>query len=119
MKGGGRRPDQIAEVIRQVVAATLLSEMRDPRIGFVTVTGVEVTRDLAHATLRVSIMGEAAEREASLAGLRGAAGFLRGKVGQALTSRIVPELHFELDRGQEHAARINQILDGLREEQHD
>ncbi len=119
MRGQKRRPDQVGETIRQVVADALLTELRDPRIGFVTVTEVRVTNDLAVATIRVSIMGEPAEREAALAGLGSAAGFLRKRVGQALSVRIVPELRFELDRGQEHSARINQILGELRGERGD
>jgi ribosome-binding factor A len=113
-----RRPDQVAETVRQVIADLLLKELRDPRIGFVTVTGVQVTNDLSVATVRVSIMGDPAEREAALEGLESAAGFLRTRVGKVLTTRIVPELRFELDRGLEHAARINQIIGELKQEDH-
>jgi ribosome-binding factor A len=118
MKTQNRRSDQVAETVRQVIADLLLTELRDPRIGFVTVTGVQVTKDLSVATVRVSVMGEPAERAAALEGLQSAAGFLRGRVGKVLTTRIVPELRFELDRGLEHAARINQILGKLKQEDH-
>jgi ribosome-binding factor A len=118
MRTRKRRPDQVAETVRQVIADLLLKELRDPRIGFVTVTGVQVTNDLSVATVRVSIMGDPAERDAALEGLESAAGFLRGRVGKALTTRIVPELRFELDRGLEHAARINQIIGELKQEDH-
>lgn len=114
MKGQRRRPDQVGETVRQVIADLLLTELRDPRIGFATVTGVQVTPDLSVATVRVSVMGSEAERATALEGLASAAGFLRGRVGRALSTRIVPELRFELDRGLEHAARINQILGELR-----
>ena len=116
MRGQRRRPDQVAETVRQVIADALLAELRDPRIGFVTVTEVRLTNDLSVATVRVSVMGDEAGREPALAGLQSAAGFLRRKVGQALATRTVPELRFELDRGLEHAARINRILAELREE---
>jgi ribosome-binding factor A len=115
-KGSGRRPDQAAETIRQVIADLLLTELSDPRIGFVTVTGVQVSNDLSVATVRVSVMGTEAEREQALEGLVSAAGFLRSRVGKALATRVVPELRFTLDRGLEHAARINRILGELREE---
>ncbi len=118
MKGSKRRPEQVAETIRQVVAATLLGELRDPRVGFVTVTDVQVTRDLSVATVRVSVMGEE-NRAGALEGLESAAGFLRSKVSKALSTRIVPELRFELDRGWEHAARIERILSDLRHEKGD
>ncbi len=119
MKGSKRRPDQVAETVRQVIAELLLTELRDPRIGFVTVTGVQVTNDLAVATVRVSVMGEETDRATALEGLQSAAGFLRGRIGKVLTTRIVPEIRFELDRGLEHAARINRILGELREERGD
>jgi ribosome-binding factor A len=116
MRAPSRRPDQVAEAVRQVIADLLLTELRDPRIGFVTVTGVQVSNDLAVATVRVSIMGSDEERARALEGLESAAGYLRGRVGRALTTRVVPELRFELDHGLEHAARINRILGDLREE---
>jgi ribosome-binding factor A len=68
------------------------------------------------ATVRVSVMGSDEERAAALEGLGSAAGFLRNRVGKALTTRMIPELRFELDRGLEHSARINQILSELRQE---
>ena len=116
MKSARRRPDQVGESIRQVIADLLLTELRDPRIGFVTVTGVQVTPDLSVATVRVSVMGTEEERTAALVGLQSAAGFLRTRVGRAISTRLTPELRFELDRGLEHAARINKILGELRGE---
>jgi ribosome-binding factor A len=112
-----RRPDQVGEVVRQVVAEALLHELRDPRIGLVTVTRVEITPDLSRARIGISVHGdESAEAEAALAGLRSAAGFLRGKVARALATRVTPELVFDIDRGQEHARRIDQLLAEVREE---
>lgn len=116
MKSARRRPDQVGESIRQVIADLLLTELRDPRIGFVTVTGVQVTPDLSVATVRVSVMGTEEERAAALVGLQSAAGFLRTRVGRAISTRLTPELRFELDRGLEHAARINKVLGELRGE---
>ena len=115
--GPRRRPEQVGEVVRQVVAEALAREVRDPRIGLVTVTRVEVSGDLGHARIFVALAGEAEpEVERALAGLRSAAGFLRGRVARALSTRTTPELHFELDRGAEHAARINAMLAELRRE---
>lgn len=118
MKGSSRRPEQVAETIRQVVADALIrGEVRDPRVvGLVTVTRVDVTSDLSHARIFVSAPGEEAERVGSIEGLRSAAGFLRSRVARVLTTRTVPELHIELDRGHEHAARINELLEGIRRE---
>ena len=120
MKGSSRRPEQMAETIRQVVADALVrGEVRDPRVGAVTVTRVDVTPDRSHARVYVSVPGDEAERTASRDGLRSAAGFLRSRVAKVLTSRTVPELHIELDRGLEHAARINELLEGIRREEQD
>jgi ribosome-binding factor A len=116
MKGSSRRPEQMAETLRQVITETLAREVRDPRVGFVTVTSVLVTNDLSHARVLVSVPGEEAEKTRALEGLQSAAGFLRSRAARTLTTRTVPELHFELDRGLEHAVRINQLLNTIRRE---
>lgn len=115
MRGASRRrPEQVAEVVRQVVAEAIAREVRDPRVGLVTVTRVDVSGDLGHAAILVTRPGEDEERRTALEGLRSAAGFLRSRVAKALATRTVPELHFELDRGHEHAARIDAMLADLR-----
>ncbi|MFL5449685.1 MAG: 30S ribosome-binding factor RbfA [Gemmatimonadales bacterium] len=119
MKGSSRRPEQMAETLRQVITEALTREVRDPRVGFVTVTGVLVTNDLSHARVMVSVPGEDTEKARALEGLQSAAGFLRSRAARALTTRTVPELHFELDRGLEHAARINELLNTIRQEDPD
>jgi ribosome-binding factor A len=119
MKGSSRRPEQVAETLRQVIADALTREVRDPRVGFVTLTGVLVTNDLSHARIMVTVPGEEADKTRALEGLQSAAGFLRSRVARSLTTRSVPELHFELDRGLEHAARINELLNGIRREGQD
>jgi ribosome-binding factor A len=119
MKGSSRRPEQVAENIRQVIADALTRDVRDPRVGFVTLTSVVVTADLSHAKIRVSVQGEEDTKLLALEGLRSASGFLRTRVAKGLTTRTVPELHFELDRGLEHAARINEVLASLKQEEQD
>jgi len=115
MRGASRRrPEQVAEVVRQVVAETIAREVSDPRVGFLTITRVDVSGDLGHAQIFVSLPGEEEDRQRALEGLRSASGFLRTRVAKALATRIVPELHFELDRGLDHAARINAVLEDLR-----
>jgi ribosome-binding factor A len=116
MKGSSRRPEQLAETLRQVITDCLAREVRDPRVGFVTVTGVLVSGDLSHARIMVSVPGEDAEKARAIEGLESAAGFLRSRAARALTTRTVPELHFELDRGLEHAARINELLNTMKRE---
>lgn len=119
MKRPTRRPEQVAGTIRQVIADALAREVRDPRVGFVTVTGVLVTNDLSHARVLVSVAGDDAGRAKAMEGLQSAAGFLRSRAARALTTRTVPELHFELDKGMQHAARIEELLQTIRREEHD
>ncbi|HYT03764.1 MAG TPA: 30S ribosome-binding factor RbfA [Gemmatimonadales bacterium] len=116
MRRPRHRPERVAEAIRQTVAAFLTDGVRDPRIGFVTVTAVEVSGDLAHARVRVSVMGSDDEKTKSLEGLESAARFLRGQLGRVLSLRLTPELHFELDRGVEHAQQIERLLRRLKED---
>jgi len=111
-----RRADRIAEAIREEVARFLTEGIKDPRIvAFVTVTGVDVTRDLRHARVYVSIMGTDAERDTTLAGLASAATHLRPTVARALRLRVAPEIEFRLDTSLERAARIESLLSRIRD----
>src|SRR5712671_4897185 len=116
MKRRSHRPERVSELIRQAVGAFLTGAVRDPRIGFVTVTGVDVSPDLSHANVRVSVMGSEEERARSLEGLSSAARFLRAQLSRELELRTSPELHFELDRGLEHSQRIDEVLRRLKED---
>lgn len=115
MKRPSHRPERVSEIVRQAVGAFLTGDVRDPRIGFVTVIGVAVSPDLSHANVRVSIMGSDEEKAKSLEGLASAARFLRAQLSQELHLRTSPELHFHLDRGIEHAQRIDRVLKELKE----
>ena len=110
MKGSSRRPEQMAETLRQVITDGLTREVRDPRVGFVTITGVLVTNDLSHARVMVSVPGEETEKARALEGLQSAAGFLRSRAARALTTRTVPELHFAIDEHPEAPERIELLL---------
>lgn len=116
MRRPSHRPERVAEAIRQTVAAFLTGDVRDPRVGFVTVTGVEVSADLEHARVRVSVMGSEDEKAKSLEGLASAARYLRVLIAKALPLRVTPDLRFELDRGLEHAQRIDRVLRDLEED---
>ena len=119
MRQPSRRPEQVAGTIRQVITDALAREIRDPRVGFVTVTGVLVTNDLSHARVMVTVPGDEAAKARAMQGLQSAAGFLRTRAARALTTRTVPELHFELDKGLERAARIEELLQSIRREEQD
>ena len=112
-----RRPDRVAEAIREEVATFLSEGVKDPRVrGMVTVTGVDVTRDLRHAKVYVSVLGDEGERADTMAGLAGMAAHLRGHIGRALRLRAAPELAFKYDQSVTHAARIETLLEQIRQE---
>lgn len=114
MKAEGRRPRRVAEAIREVVAPFLQAQVRDPRVGLVTVTAVHVTPDLRRAVVSVAIHGDQAEHERTLEGLASATSTVRREVGRVLRLRTVPEIEFELDKGAEHATHIASVLATLR-----
>jgi ribosome-binding factor A len=112
-----RRADRIAEAIRTEVATFLRDGAKDPRlVGFVTVTGVEMTRDLRRAVVYVSVMGTETERTSTLEGLNSLAAHLRPLVGRALRLRLAPDLVFKLDESVQRAARIESLLNQVRAE---
>ena len=119
MKGSSRRPEQVAENIRQVLAEAIGRDVRDPRVGHASITRVEVSGDFSHAKVYVAVLGDDAEKDDAVEGLGSAAGFLRSKLARVLTMRTVPQLTFELDRGLQHAMRINKLLDQEKQEQRD
>lgn len=118
MPKDSRRPDRVAEAIREEVASFLQEGAKDPRIvGLVTVTGVDVTRDLRQAKVFVSIMGSDAERAATFEGLESTASFLRARIGRALRLRLAPEISFHADESVARAARIEQLLAQVKHEE--
>lgn len=93
----------------------LAEGVKDPRVtGLVTVTGVDVTRDLRHARVHVSVMGTDAEKKETMEGLASVAGHLRGRLGRTLRLRMTPELEFRYDTSIAHAARIDSLLEQIR-----
>src|SRR5688500_734970 len=105
-----RRTEQIGEAIREAVAEILARGLKDPRIGFVTVTRVEATPDLRQAPVMVGVLGDKTAQDKTLAGLKQAAGYLRREVGQRLKLRFTPELVFQYDPGIEATERVASIL---------
>jgi ribosome-binding factor A len=112
-----RRPDRVAEAIREEVASFLTDGVKDPRVrGLVTVTAVDITRDLRHAKVFVSVLGDEAQKEETLVGLAAVASHLRGHVGRALRLRVAPEISFRADPSVARAARIETLLEQVRVE---
>ncbi|MFN8626867.1 MAG: 30S ribosome-binding factor RbfA [Candidatus Binatia bacterium] len=105
-----RRAERVAEAVRAVLADLLLREIKDPRIGMVTLTTVELTDDLKHAKVYFSCVGDAAARQRSLDGLHSAAGFIRAQVTRRLKLRYAPEMLFYFDPILETADRLTSLL---------
>jgi ribosome-binding factor A len=105
-----RRAQRLAEAIREVVGMAILAELKDPRIQDVTVTYVEVSPDLRHAKVHVSVMGSEAHQRLSLRGLTSAAGYLQAKLAERIELRYTPKLTFLLDQGVKRAIEVDQIL---------
>lgn len=105
-----RRCQKVAEAIREVVSMAILVELKDPRVRDVTVTYVEVSGDLRHAKVHVSVMGDEARQELSMHGLKSAAGFLQSKCGKRLNIRYTPRIEFVLDQGVKKSIEISRIL---------
>jgi ribosome-binding factor A len=100
----------VADLVRAAVAELILRELRDPRIGMVTLTEVEMSDDLKHARIFFSVVGEEEVRRRSLQGLQSAAGFIRREVGRRLELRYAPEITFRLDTAPERAQRLAELL---------
>jgi ribosome-binding factor A len=111
-----RRQRQVAELLHQEISQLIQHRTRDPRLGFVTVTGVDVSPDLSLARVHVSVLGDATDTETTLEGLNSAAGYFRRELGQSLSLRFVPKLTFKLDTSLEHSLHIDKLLDSIKEE---
>lgn len=107
-----RRTERVGDVLRAEISTIINRKIRDPRVRLTSVSAVDVSPDLRHARVHVSVVGDHAAQEASLEALRHAAGYIRGQVGRELKRlRNIPELRFELDRGAEYSQRISDLLE--------
>ena len=108
-----RRTRQVGDLLREELDDIIRREVKDPRIGFMSITDVEVTPDLRHARAFISVLGNEEERASTLKALRSAAGFIRHHLKPRLRMRQIPDLEFRDDRSMEHAERISRVLGGL------
>ena len=103
---------RVNEAVREVISEGV-GELKDPRVGFVTITGVETSADLRHATVFVSVLGSEGKREKTLAGLAAAHGVLQARVAGELRLKRTPQLTFEYDPTVERGVRMSQLIDEL------
>jgi ribosome-binding factor A len=101
---------RVAEAIREAASEAILFELKDPRIKFTTVTRAEVSADLQHAKVYVSVMGSERDRNLTLHGLKSAAGFIQSKLGERMKTRYVPVLTFVLDEGVRNSQEVSRLL---------
>jgi ribosome-binding factor A len=108
----GVRPERVAEAFKEILAAEI-PRLKDPRVGFVTVTAVSVTPDLRRARVFYTVMGDEAARRGTAAALRSARKHLRAAAGRQVRLKFLPELEFAQDEGLERAQRVDRILKEL------
>ena len=115
----GRRLSRLSGQIQEEVSDIITRKLKDPRVGFVTLTGVKVSADLSYASVYVSVMGNQQEVDQTLAGLEVAKSFIRSELAGRLHVRHIPELRFHLDDSLAKGARIDSILKHLKEDKDD
>lgn len=108
-----QRTERVDELLRQEIGSIVARDVADPRIGFATITSVETTPDLRHAKVWVSVIGQPAERDATVAALRRAMPFVRHELGSRLRIKRIPDLHIHLDDTAERGTRVLQLLSEL------
>ena len=109
------RPEKVAEAIKKEVSLIIHDELKDPRLGFVTVTGAEVTADLTQAKIFFSVLGKDEDYKKTKEALDSALGFIRRLIAQRIRLRFVPEILFREDRSSEYSIRIQEVLDEIKE----
>ncbi|MEN6411141.1 MAG: 30S ribosome-binding factor RbfA [Veillonellales bacterium] len=114
---GQLRVEKVQELIKQELSKIILTELKDPRIGFVTVTNVNVTGDLRSAKVYLSLMGSDDQKTATWTGLQNALGYLRSEIGKRIRLRFTPELSLHLDDSLNYSARIQELLLKIKHEE--
>lgn len=111
------RQEKLNELLREEVSYILRREFKDPRLGFVTVTGVEVSPDMRHAKIFVSIMGSEDEKKRNMAVLKNAESFTRQALSKRVKMKILPQIEFRLDTSVDHGVRIFELLEQVKREE--
>jgi len=112
-----QRADRVKELLRQEISQIIREEIKDPRVGFATVTDVEISQDLRHAKVFVSVYGDEVSRGDTLKALEKASGFIRNEIGKRIRMKHVPEILFRFDHSIERGARIFELLHEIKDEE--
>ena len=113
---GTQRPERVQEALRQELSRIVQNDIKDPRLGFLTITKVELTKDLRYAKVYFSVLGESKDKHLALKGLNSAKGYIKGLLSDRIKLRFMPEIAFKIDESLEHTKEIYDILDKLKKE---
>jgi ribosome-binding factor A len=116
---GRYRPERLKAFVQENIGDIIQNQLKDPRIGFVSVTSVDVSRDARYARVYVSVFGDDEAKKSALKALDSASGYVRNQLGTRLSMFHTPEIHFRLDESLEHAAEINAIIQDLHRKEGD
>ena len=108
------RPERVAQFLKEELSQIIREELKDPRIGFVTITRVDITADLRYARVYVSIMGEEKEKKETFRGLESARGFMKRIIGDRIRMRYTPEIVFKIDDSIEYNIHLSKVIDGAK-----
>lgn len=111
------RQERINEMLKIEVSDIIRRELKDPRLGFITITGAEVSKDLRHAKIFISVMGDENQKQETLSVLQKASGFIRSEFGKRATMKMIPDISFRMDSGVEHGARIFELLQQVKSDE--
>jgi ribosome-binding factor A len=109
------RKEKVQDAIQKEVSSIIQNELKDPRLGFVTITAVEMTQDLRYAKIFYSVLGKDEEHKKSQKALDSALGFIRRLIAERIQLRFVPEIVFKEDKSSEYSVRIQEVLDEIKE----
>ena len=110
------RQERIKELLKAEISSIIMREMNDPRLGFVTITDAEITKDLQHAKVYISVLGDEKQKEETLKALQGAAGFIRSEFGKRVVMKMIPDITFKFDTAVEHGTRIFELLQQVKDD---
>ena len=118
-KMSSARAERVQEALRQEISRIVQNEIKDPRLGFLTITSVELTKDLRYARVFFSVLGEEKNKKLALKGLTSAKGYIKGLLSDRVKLKFMPDIEFKIDESYEHTRKIHDILEQIKKEKRD